>query len=126
MYYKKERGLGIKKDNSVVIIGNGYSALDAKMGKTIDNFDYVVRFNFLGNIDKNHDYIGTKTNILFTGILFFDNLKFSTQIANTYYNIKDCHFYFYVPQNYNDIRYANTCFYLFLSTHSGTYNQSFK
>jgi hypothetical protein len=50
----------------LIIVGSGATVLDYKIGKDIDSFDKIIRFNGyqrgLGTCDE---YVGTKTDILF-------------------------------------------------------------
>jgi hypothetical protein len=50
----------------LIIVGSGATVLDYKIGKDIDNFHKIIRFNGyqrgLGTCDE---YVGTKTDILF-------------------------------------------------------------
>jgi len=50
------------KDNKIIIIGNGPSALNRKMGSIIDTFEDVVRINDY-KIKGFQKYIGSKTTI---------------------------------------------------------------
>jgi hypothetical protein len=52
----------MKKDDSVILVGNGTSVLDSYHGQHIDLFDVVVRFNQFKIIGY-EDHVGTKTNI---------------------------------------------------------------
>lgn len=49
-------------DKTIVIVGNGLSALDYKAGKFIDNCDEIVRFNNY-KTDGFEEYVGSKTTI---------------------------------------------------------------
>jgi len=55
----------IKKTNSIIIVGNGSSVLDAENGAIIDTFETVVRFNSY-KINGFEKFAGTKTDIWFT------------------------------------------------------------
>tara|TARA_Y100000593_G_scaffold12562_1_gene23117 strand:- start:2321 stop:2932 length:612 start_codon:yes stop_codon:yes gene_type:complete len=50
----------------VLVIGNGSSVREHKLGKEIDKFDVVVRFNrgYFEGIKGHEEYVGTKTDIL--------------------------------------------------------------
>ena len=50
---------------SVVLIGNGSSVLNQRLGKVIDTFDLVVRFNHY-NLNGFEEWVGTKTDFWFT------------------------------------------------------------
>jgi len=52
-----------------ILIGNGPSALSKKLGKEIDEFDTVVRFNTY-RIEGFEEYVGTKTDIWVTTDIF--------------------------------------------------------
>ena len=49
----------------ILLIGNGPSATDFTMGKAIDAFPYVVRFNTF-RIHGFKEYVGTKCDVWFT------------------------------------------------------------
>jgi hypothetical protein len=50
----------------LIIIGSGRSVLNYKIGKNIDLFDIVVRFNgYQEGLGKYDEYAGTKTDIIF-------------------------------------------------------------
>jgi hypothetical protein len=53
------------KNKGVILIGNGSSALDYKLGGLIDTFETVVRFSWY-HIKGYEDYVGTKTDIWVT------------------------------------------------------------
>src|SRR5699024_6374491 len=62
------------KNKRVAIIGGADSVLKEKLGEYIDGFDVVVRINKgVEIIDKQKEYIGTRTDILFHS--FMDNPK---------------------------------------------------
>lgn len=50
---------------NVVLVGNGTSVLDKKLGNLIDSFDFVVRFNDF-KITGFEEYVGKKTDCWFT------------------------------------------------------------
>jgi len=50
------------KDNKIIVIGNGSSVLNKKMGETIDSFEDVVRFNDY-KMKGFQDFIGSRTTI---------------------------------------------------------------
>lgn len=53
----------------VAIIGPADSALNEKLGSYIDNFDIVIRINkSVENLNMHHEFIGTKTTVLFHGL----------------------------------------------------------
>lgn len=49
----------------IILVGNGSTMLERKMGLEIDAHDKVVRFNSF-KIKGYEDYVGTKTNVWFT------------------------------------------------------------
>ena len=53
-------------NNTILIIANGPSILEYKLGKEIDKFDEVARINNY-KIDNFDEYVGTKTTIWFNG-----------------------------------------------------------
>lgn len=54
------------KDKRVAIIGGADSILNEKLGDYIDSFDVVVRVNKgVDVIDKQHEYVGKRTDVLF-------------------------------------------------------------
>jgi Glycosyltransferase family 29 (sialyltransferase)/Methyltransferase domain len=55
----------IKKQNSVIIVGNGSTMLTMAAGSLIDSFDTVVRFNSF-KIQNFEKFVGTKTDVWFT------------------------------------------------------------
>lgn len=62
------------KGKRVVVIGGADSVLKEKLGEYIDGFDVVVRINKgVEVLEKQKEYVGTKTDILFHS--FMDNPK---------------------------------------------------
>ncbi|HLS30813.1 MAG TPA: glycosyltransferase family 29 protein [Flavobacteriaceae bacterium] len=60
------------KNKRVALIGGADSVLQKKQGKYIDDFDVIVRINKgVELIDKQQEYVGTKTDVLFHS--FLDN-----------------------------------------------------
>ena len=49
---------------NIVVVGNGSSILESNLGRFIDTFDDVVRFNFF-EINGFEQHVGTKTTIWF-------------------------------------------------------------
>jgi hypothetical protein len=54
--------LRINPESSVVLVGNGPSVQDSKLGALIDSFDEVVRFNNF-KIEGFEPFVGTKTTL---------------------------------------------------------------
>ncbi len=48
---------------NVILVGNGKSVLDKKLGTDIDKFDIVVRFNNF-QLEGFEEYVGSKTDII--------------------------------------------------------------
>jgi hypothetical protein len=48
--------------DSVILVGNGPSVLDRKLGSEIDQFDHVIRFNNY-TTEGYEDYVGSKTSL---------------------------------------------------------------
>lgn len=62
------------KNKRVALIGGADSVLQEKQGKYIEGFDVVVRINKgVELIDKQQDYVGSRTDVLFHS--FLDNPK---------------------------------------------------
>lgn len=75
---------GMMKRSDVVIIGNGPSSLEKELGRTIDSYETVVRFNsYYPAIIKHRKTLGTKTNIWFT-VPFVDT--FRRPVDHVYYH----------------------------------------
>lgn len=55
----------MKGNTSVILVGNGPSVLDFKMGAVVDSHDIVVRFNRF-KIKGYEDHVGTRTDFWFT------------------------------------------------------------
>jgi len=51
--------------NKIILVGNGSSALDRKLGDLIDSFETIVRFSWF-HIKGYEEYVGTKTDIWVT------------------------------------------------------------
>jgi hypothetical protein len=63
--------------SEVILVGNGASVMDQELGKTIDSFDTVVRFNWF-HIKGFEKQVGSKTDIWFTTV--YDKIR----LRNTY------------------------------------------
>ena len=55
-----------EEKNKILVIGNGESVLNKKLGSKIDDFDCIARINNY-KINKYKEYIGSKTSIWFNG-----------------------------------------------------------
>lgn len=64
------------ENKSVVIVGNGASLLNRKLGSCIDSYDVVVRFNIF-KIGKFAPYVGERTSVWFN-----NRNASSTQVQN--------------------------------------------
>lgn len=71
------------KSDSIVLVGNGPSVLDHTMGRLIDTYPYVARYNNFV-IDKFIDNVGTKTTHWFTTDVFLP-IQEKYDIENIYY-----------------------------------------
>lgn len=60
---------------SVVVVGNGASALSREMGSVIDDFDIVVRFNCYDKTGKYRKFVGDKTTIWCVNDSFTDTVN---------------------------------------------------
>ena len=56
------------------IVGSSKSLLNTKLGKEIDSFDFIVRFN-CAEIKNYEDYVGTKTNLMVVNNQHFVELE---------------------------------------------------
>lgn len=70
---------------NVILVGNGTSVLDKKLGNFIDSFDFVVRFNDFKIIGF-EEYVGKRTDCWFTcGDYHLRNMKdFKRVIVHTW------------------------------------------
>jgi hypothetical protein len=59
---EKESSTIFRQGQSVVFVGNGYSALRSRQGSQIDGFDVVVRFNRF-KLAPYEEQVGTKTDV---------------------------------------------------------------
>jgi SAM-dependent methyltransferase len=68
IYGTWSKPLAIKKHASVVLVGNGPSAISSSLGRMIDSFDEVVRFNNYATVGF-EDKVGSKTTLWSTYFL---------------------------------------------------------
>lgn len=63
--YLETGGMPVQPMETCVMVGNGPSVLQAKMGRVIDSFDQIVRFNQY-KIKGFEDHVGTRTTLYST------------------------------------------------------------
>jgi hypothetical protein len=80
---------------SICVVGNGSSLLDSGLGKKIDSFDDVVRFNTINLTGYELD-VGTKLTI-WAGNVWGDTGLKSGQSRNPSMLPKDCRAYVHIP-----------------------------
>jgi len=83
-----------KNPQKVLLVGNGTSILDKKLGKEIDSFDTVVRFNSF-TTKGYEDYTGSKTDIWFTCMdKHINNMNnFKQVIVHSWFKEDECELY---------------------------------
>ena len=59
--------------SSVILIGNGYSTKEHKLGEVIDSYDTIVRFNWYEETKGKEEYLGSRTDVWCTSI--FDPIR---------------------------------------------------
>lgn len=89
---------------SIILVGNGSSLLDRKMGNEIDKFDKVVRFNSF-KIQGFEEYTGIKTDIWFTvnGCHKNEINEFDEVIFHSWARLENCKMYADLKR-YRDIK----------------------
>ena len=73
----------------VLVIGNGSSVREHKLGKEIDKFDIVVRFNrgYFEGIKGYEEYVGKKTDVLIVHDGFVKPEYLTQNVLNSVHNI---------------------------------------
>lgn len=124
------------KDKRVAIIGGADSVLQKKLGEYIDNFDVVVRTNKgVEIIEKQQEFVGTKTDFLFHAFYVKENCDGSSPITVELWNKnkvgKVIYAYNYACSDYalsNLLYFLRTtkCKYKFTQVTKGLYDKNVK
>ena len=93
-----------KRPKKVLLVGNGTSILDNKLGSKIDSFDNVVRFNSY-TTEGYEEYTGTKTDIWFTCMDKHMNKldEYKQVIVHSWFDETECDLYSKLKDKRSDI-----------------------
>ena len=59
--------------SSIILVGNGFSTQEHKLGEVIDSYDTIVRFNWYQETKGKEEYLGSRTDVWCTSI--FDPVR---------------------------------------------------